>query len=351
MFRLERMANPVPPSSDTVREALAEAKSAAQDQLMAAWQLQLDRIEEQLKGAWAGQIEHIFDERLTELAARMEAHYRGAFETQLNTATAEVTGRLNQAVRRLRRFESAEQWSRALLDAAEGFCRKAALVAIEGQMLEPKTEGVEAVQLIAAPAFASVVETKDTVVAMRTAGELSAPLARWLGESAGEKCYLFPIIAGERVAAVLYADSPDIAALEMIANVAAAALEAHNAAATNSGSLVNIGPAQPPAARTAASWSSLTRQEQDLHLRAQRFARVRVAEMRLYQSHAVKKGRAERNLYASLNQEIDAGREAFRRDFLESSDTMVDYFHLELLRTLANDDIDLLGPDYPGPMV
>ena len=30
---------------------------------------------------------------------------------------------------------------------------------------------------------------------------------------------------------------------------------------------------------------------------------------------------------------------------------MVDYLHLELLRTLANDDADLLGSEYPGPMV
>ena len=30
---------------------------------------------------------------------------------------------------------------------------------------------------------------------------------------------------------------------------------------------------------------------------------------------------------------------------------MVDYLHLELMRTLANDDADLLGKEYPGPMV
>jgi hypothetical protein len=30
---------------------------------------------------------------------------------------------------------------------------------------------------------------------------------------------------------------------------------------------------------------------------------------------------------------------------------MVDYLHLELVRTLANDDAEALGKDYPGPMV
>jgi hypothetical protein len=30
---------------------------------------------------------------------------------------------------------------------------------------------------------------------------------------------------------------------------------------------------------------------------------------------------------------------------------MVDYLHLELVRTLANDDAEVLGPNYPGAMV
>jgi hypothetical protein len=30
---------------------------------------------------------------------------------------------------------------------------------------------------------------------------------------------------------------------------------------------------------------------------------------------------------------------------------MVDYLHLEILRSLAHDDDRLLGPEYPGPMV
>jgi hypothetical protein len=29
---------------------------------------------------------------------------------------------------------------------------------------------------------------------------------------------------------------------------------------------------------------------------------------------------------------------------------MVDYFHIEAVRTLANDDESLLGPEYPGPL-
>jgi hypothetical protein len=92
-------------------------------------------------------------------------------------------------------------------------------------------------------------------------------------------------------------------------------------------------------------------EEQDLHLKAQRFARNQAAEIRLYKSEDVKNGRTGSNLYTSLKAEIDSARETFRRDFLSGPGKMADYVHLELVRTLANDDVQLLGPDYPGPLL
>jgi hypothetical protein len=116
------------------------------------------------------------------------------------------------------------------------------------------------------------------------------------------------------------------------------------------GGLVLISGARPAGLRLPA-WPQLSKEEQDFHIKAQRFARVRVAEMRLYQSEAVKEGRAAANLYTRLKGEIDAGREAFRTEFMDRCPSMVDYFHLELVRTLANEDETLLGSDYPGPLV
>ena len=54
---------------------------------------------------------------------------------------------------------------------------------------------------------------------------------------------------------------------------------------------------------------------------------------------------------AALRKSIDAAREAFRPSFFAPCSSMVDYLHLELVHTLANDDPDLLGDNYPGPMV
>ncbi len=83
---------------------------------------------------------------------------------------------------------------------------------------------------------------------------------------------------------------------------------------------------------------------------AMRFARVKVAEIQLYQIEAVKAGRAARDLYGSLKWQIDEAREAFREKFLMNGNGTSDYLHAEMLHALANDDATLMGPGYPGPL-
>jgi len=91
------------------------------------------------------------------------------------------------------------------------------------------------------------------------------------------------------------------------------------------------------------------------HLRAKRFARVRVAEMALFQAAQVKAGRTAHDLYGSLKPLIDEARQDFRREFLTDaalieSGRVPDYLHQELVLALAHNDPSLLGPAYPGPL-
>jgi hypothetical protein len=102
---------------------------------------------------------------------------------------------------------------------------------------------------------------------------------------------------------------------------------------------------------TKTVWSTLTPAEQALHLRAQRTARVRVAQLRISESDALRNGTRGANIYGLLRQPIDAARDEFRRLYTSQSRTMVDYLHLEIMRSLAHDDVHLLGEDYPGPIV
>ena len=53
----------------------------------------------------------------------------------------------------------------------------------------------------------------------------------------------------------------------------------------------------------------------------------------------------------ALQPVIDTARNQFLQEFLAKSPTMVDYLHLEMVRSLAHDEDRLLGHNYPGPMV
>ena len=93
----------------------------------------------------------------------------------------------------------------------------------------------------------------------------------------------------------------------------------------------------------------VTREDEEWHVRAQRFARVQAAEIRLYQSDAVKRGRADKDLYGALKPQIDAAKQAYSERYLKSAPHMTDYLDQEIVRTLANGDAGLLGPEYPRP--
>jgi hypothetical protein len=118
--------------------------------------------------------------------------------------------------------------------------------------------------------------------------------------------------------------------------------------------LVQIGTAPKSETETSSSspkWDELSPAEQKAHLHAQRIARVRVAEIRLYHADALREGVFAGNIYGSLREQIEKARTEFLQNCLAQSPTMVDYLHLEILRSLAHDDERLLGSDYPGPMV
>jgi hypothetical protein len=343
----------VDPSLDAT---LAEARATARDQLEAASQIQIGRLMEQFTSGWHAQVSRIFDERMADLDARIQEHHRRAQDHRRR----ELFDALSQSARRMRQFDNERQWSGALVEATDGLCGRAMLFALNGPALEFRAarnlDGPPPppVPIASAPAFAGAIETKDTVVALRTRGELSESIANLTGESPDRRCSLFPLVTRDRVAAILYADSEDgrmeTSALDLIVTLGASVIDGLRAGAARPSDLLTIFGA-PPAPARPTTWAALGKDQQELHLRAQRFARVQVAEMRLYKSQAVKNGRLNADLYSCLKHEIDTGREAFRRDFLSASPSMADYFHLELVQTLANDDAALLGKEYPGPMV
>lgn len=369
-----------PIAADPVADALLEIQQTARDQVAAAWQLHLEQVQDLLNSGWQAHIERIFEERFSELQPmlderfvravdqRVRAEIEPAVKETLLGTRQHLLGNLGDALQRLRAVETEEQWCEALVDSTAPFCDRALLFSVgnrtvrllDGRGVEnlPNPKGFEGVvDVDQAPAFVQVIKSGEPKMFPREATEFSEPLMSYLGPSSRE-ALLAPISTRTRLIALLYADSDhdpiDRDALQFLCSLGAATLEGHLASAEpqrpGKPSSVTSG-RTARAAMSAPSWSALTKEEQDLHLKAQRAARVVIAEIRLYQSQAVKTGRAQKNLYGALKKEIDAGRAKFREDFLEKSPTMVDYLHIELLRTLANEDASMLGPEYPGPMV
>jgi DNA replication initiation complex subunit (GINS family) len=95
--------------------------------------------------------------------------------------------------------------------------------------------------------------------------------------------------------------------------------------------------------------SQLSEAEQKIHKDARRFAKLLVSEIELYNKAKVAEGRKNWDLYKRLKTDIDRSRLTFEKRFGKALSRQVDYFHDELVKILAANDSEVLGPGYPGP--
>jgi pyruvate/2-oxoglutarate dehydrogenase complex dihydrolipoamide acyltransferase (E2) component len=287
----------------------------------------------------------LLEHRISEISTELELLFEGACDH----ARREQAEQLNQAVRRLRIAPDPGELCATLADAAARLASGTILFRVaEGTATSDRIE----LPLGDAPALAAAAESQDPLIAAATPGEVSAPLVELLGHTPDMRVSILPVVAGEKVAALVYCwGTVQVAALELLAQVASAVWSAIPVPPPRLVSIAMAADPPPVQAKPAAAWQELPPAEQQIHLRAQRFARVQAAEMRLYHAEVVQVARGRRNLYEALRQPIDDARQAFRTRFFAGCPSMVDYLHLELTRTLANDDPDLLGSTYPGPLV
>jgi hypothetical protein len=279
-----------------------------------------------------------------------------------NQARLEITRDLNQIFRRLRHYQNEEQWVSAVRDGAAKFASDFGIFVQKDSVFVLRAQqnlgvpGDLEVPPSAARAFASAVESKEPVVALRTPGEVGDPLTA--GQNSA-RAHLFPITNAGRVVALIFAAEGkllDLDALELVAGMGAAVLERRSNQSIHS----QIGPAptsnpqsesqQPEKPKPLPAWSDLNQNQRALHSKAQRFSRVAVAEMQLTRPEACRAGREQNNIYMFLQSEIDKAREQYRKQFM-SVPSMLDYLHLELVNTAAAGDELKLGADYPGQLL
>jgi len=307
------------------------------------------------------ELESLFD---SQVAAQVSAEVQQQVEQITAQISADARDRarlefadfLNQAVRRLRQSRDLWELSATLVELAGVFATGAVLLSIRNSIARGEhargvpVERAEAVgqleiPLTSAAALAEAIETRDPVTTITTAAEVSEQLANFAGQGDDGRLFIYPVVSGARVPALLcvWGTAPG-SALELLTQLTAAVWST----LPPPPELVSI---SGSAVAAPAEWDTLPADDQRLHLKAQRFARVQVAEMRLYETEAVQSGRARSDLYGALRERIDRSRESFRKSFFTSCPSMVDYLHIELLRTLAHDDPEVLGRDYPGPLL
>ena len=100
--------------------------------------------------------------------------------------------------------------------------------------------------------------------------------------------------------------------------------------------------ASAPASAPASSGS----EEDELHKKARRFAKLLVEEIKLYNQPRVEEGRQHKDLYDRLKVDIEKSRSTYDKRYAESAVASADYFTQELIRILADNDASLMGASF-----
>lgn len=204
------------------------------------------------------------------------------------------------------------------------------------------------------------------------AAEFDSTFAQKHGNPWNGNSSLFPLIVKDKVAAILYCDSgreaghhTDYSAIEVLTRFTCLWLEhaagkksaatgaealSHDARSPAAGtpSLSSAAIAAKPVAAPAAPVSRIPTEEQELHEKAKRFAKLLVDEIKLYNQSKVAEGKQNRDLYKVLREDIEKSRATYDKRYGSTPVASAKYFDSEIVRILADNDRSLLGSDFPG---
>jgi hypothetical protein len=79
---------------------------------------------------------------------------------------------------------------------------------------------------------------------------------------------------------------------------------------------------------------------------AQQFARLLVAEIKLYNQARIQEGRQNKDLYRRLKKDIDKSRSSYDKRYSATAAAAGDYFNKEIIRVLADNDAALMGSEF-----
>lgn len=320
------------------------------------------------------------------------------------------SNQLVQAVASIQAGSSQKEILRALLDAGSAYCSRIALFVVKAGAAsgwQSRGFGEEhsvkdfALDLTAQPVSDSYHNRVATLGNFAAMGEA---FINHFGKPASERMVMLPLALKDKVAALVYADGGEngqlhSAALELLVLSTSAWLEvaslrkqaakedvsatgrAESASPVQTVSsfadpfaghapmhipasipvqpetvsdVVAVASAQSAGAAGSAAAPALATdplagmspEDAELHRKAQRFARLLVDEIKLYNQAKVAEGRRDKDLYDRLKEDIDKSRGSFQKRYGTTVAASGDYFDHELLRSLAEDDVSVMGANF-----
>ncbi len=140
-------------------------------------------------------------------------------------------------------------------------------------------------------------------------------------------------------------DAPAMVAQHAMAPVQAELQSAVVEMEPDLGAPLSIGHAETVAA-PEPSPPVLSPEEQDIHRKAQRFSRLLVDEIKLYNQAKVAEGRQNKDLYDRLKEVIEKSRMTYHKRYGNTVAASANYFEHEIIRSLAEDDPSIMGANF-----
>jgi len=107
-----------------------------------------------------------------------------------------------------------------------------------------------------------------------------------------------------------------------------------------------IGHAETATTPDPSPVSSISPDDQGVHRKAERFARLLVDEIKLYNQVKVAEGRKNKDLYDRLKEAIEKSRGTYQKRYGNTVAASGNYFQHEIIRSLAEDDPSIMGANF-----
>jgi hypothetical protein len=166
--------------------------------------------------------------------------------------------------------------------------------------------------------------------------------ARAAAASAGEASSSVAGVAEATIAEAVTAEETTAEAQNTATEVQSAVAEMEPALAEP----LPIGHAEAEVVPETPPLPSISPEDQEVHRKAQRFARLLVDEIKLYNQAKVAEGRKNKDLYDRLKDTIEKSRVTYQKRYGNTVAASANYFQHEIIRSLAEDDLSIMGANF-----